>query len=98
MAAIAWETLPHYLNCEVERKEKKQVRNLTKPENAHEKYMVSRAKNLSAQNMLLYGYHFEEFTLFPKLFSFKTGSANWQNATKKFFSCSTTLQKWNVFS
>lgn len=53
MAALAWETLPHYLNCEVERKEKKQVRNLTKPENAHEKSMVSRAKNLSAQNMLL---------------------------------------------
>ena len=37
----------------VERKEKKQVRNLTKPENAHEKSTVSRAKNLSAQNMLL---------------------------------------------
>ena len=58
MAALAWETFPHYLNCEVERKEKKQVRNLTKPENAHEKSMVSRAKNLSTQNMLLYGYHF----------------------------------------
>ena len=34
-------------------KKKKQVRNLTKPENAHEKSMVSRAQNLSAQNMLL---------------------------------------------
>ena len=34
-------------------KKKKQVRNLTKPENAHEKSMVSRAKNLSAQNILL---------------------------------------------
>jgi len=34
-------------------KKKKQVRNLTKPEKAHEKSMVSRAKNLSAQNMLL---------------------------------------------
>lgn len=34
-------------------KKKKQVGNLTKPENAHEKSMVSRAKNLSAQNILL---------------------------------------------
>ena len=34
-------------------KKKRQVRNLTKPENAHEKSMVSRAKNLSAQNKLL---------------------------------------------
>ena len=36
----------------VERKEKK-TSDLTKPENAHEKSMVSRAQNLSAQNMLL---------------------------------------------
>ena len=34
-------------------KKKRQVRNLTKPENAHGKSMVSRAQNLSAQNMLL---------------------------------------------
>ena len=34
-------------------KKKEQVRNLTKPENAHEKCMVSRAKNLSAQNKSL---------------------------------------------
>mgnify|MGYP006896117130 CR=1 FL=1 len=53
MAALAWETFPHYLNWEGWTKRKKQVRNLTKPENAHEKSMFSRAKNVSAQNMLL---------------------------------------------
>ena len=42
MAALAWETLSFRITwtvTEVERKEKKQLRNLTKPENAHEKSM-----------------------------------------------------------
>lgn len=56
MAAIAWEAFLHYQNWEgwTKKKRKKQkVRNLTKPENAHENSTVPRGKNLSVQNLLL---------------------------------------------